>query len=217
MNHQKFWETIQVAIDSQSATQADYLAILDDEVAQLPLDEIVKWHIYFESYLAFASKEKVWAGAFVLNKGECDDEQFDSFCAWLISMGKDYYLTVLAEVDSLGHLQVAAPDRYRATFEELLYLASDIYVRKVCLQPFMNPASAEGQFLNAVATNQLTDEELFELRKEIKYESDINRVWNERRLERLRHSLPLLTEKYLPFLDKNALKYQPNTDVPATD
>lgn len=213
MNQQKFWDTIQVAIASQSATKTDYLAILADEVAQLPLDDIVKWHTYFESYVTLATKEKVWAGAFILNKGECDDEQFDSFCAWLISMGEDYYLAVLAEVDSLAYLQVAAPDRYRATFEELLYLASDLYIQKVCLQPLMERSRAEGQFLRATETNQLTETELFELRQKIKYESDINRVWNERTLDRLKHSLPLLTEKYLPFLDKNALKYQPHTEA----
>lgn len=213
MDQEKFWALIQLAIDSEPTSKEDYLAILGNELAQLSLEEIAHWDSFFDAYMQLADKEKIWAGGFILNKGDCDDDEFAYFRAWLISMGKAYYLQVLENVDILADLAVADPVTYVAKFEGLVYLAGETFVNKAKYQPLSSLEKAEQLYFRYIDTFSLDSHELFLLKREIEYDRDVNFVWDEKDERRLKLKLPRLSKKYFEYLDKNALKYQPDTEL----
>ena len=212
MNQTKFWEIIAATSAACGVGQSSYLAILADHLAQLTPLEIVQWDTYFDAYLELANKEKIWAGAFLLNKGNCHEDEFSYFRAWLISMGEDYYYSVLADVDHLALLEVNDPSQYRAQFEALIYVAEEVFIAKVTAEGAMVKFAGEQLYFAYREQQALNEEDYFNLKRDLVYSTDINFVWDEKTKYRLKSKLPQLWQKYADYLDKNALKYEPLTE-----
>lgn len=208
MNQERFWRIIEEVISKYQGTKESYLDELTYQLEKLSLTEVVLWDNYFEAYLQLAEKEKLWAGAFIINKGDCNEDGFTDFRCWLISMGKDYYFDIMAQVDDLADLIVKHPENFSAKFEEIIYSGQEVFISKVkrdASQPDRDPEALYFDYVNNLA---LGAEVTHQLALELALDKNINFSWNENSTKRFKRELPKLCQKYLGYLNKYAMKYE---------
>lgn len=209
MNQEKFWAIIKTTIENYHHTMASYLEELAFQLEMLPKEEVALWENYFDAYMELANKEKLWAGAFILNKGECSDDHFDTFRAWLISMGEDYYFEILEHVDNLADLIVSQPEHYVARFEEIMYVGQDVLMAKFSRND--SKIDAEEAYFDYLEDNSLSQVEQNVLYHQITYDRNMDAEWDEHTVKHLKPELPKLFAKYWKYLDKKASKWELST------
>lgn len=94
--------------------------------ARASTEETQSFEVAFRRYLIEAYTWDLWGAAYVVHGG-CSDDGFEYFRRWLVSRGRDVYEAALADPDSLAQLDVrpGADDVWE--FEEIYYVAKDVY------------------------------------------------------------------------------------------
>lgn len=100
MNKDRFWEIIQEQRDAFGFDDNAFLAGIQKTLRTLSPDDLFHYQAIFEVYHQAAYLPGLWEAADLL-EGGCTDDGFLDFRSWLISQGKDRYLGVLADPDSL--------------------------------------------------------------------------------------------------------------------
>lgn len=131
MNRDTFWKIID---EVNSATdQNDQDAILNTTVKKLlalSSADIADWHGIKRTYMDLAYRNDLWA-ACAATQSHCTDDGFIDFRSWLISRGKDAYMSALHDPDSLASLDFP---RGTADFELYAYVACDCYAQKKAIE-----------------------------------------------------------------------------------
>lgn len=123
MNIDRFWRLVE---DTYEVDSDDHLEALQDELIQLPPDDIIDFEQHLHRLLAKAYTAELWGAAYIINEG-CSDDGFDYFRAWLIAQGRIVYESALSDPDSLADF----PDLIDgAEFEEFWYVARGAYEDK---------------------------------------------------------------------------------------
>ncbi len=145
MDEQHFWEIIEsggMAVLDDPDTQ---LIAIRKRLAQEPPAEIIDFNRLFNQKLADAFTWDLWGAAYLINGG-CSDDGFYYFRAWLISRGPEVFEAAVEDPDSLASL--TDPDRDDYEFEELWYVAQDVYSELtgegMPLDPFNFPTRPQG-------------------------------------------------------------------------
>jgi hypothetical protein len=118
-----FWAIIEASRPATRGDQEGQLAALREALSQLPPEKIAGFEIAFRTAHDRAFNWDLWAAAYVI-RGGCGDDCFDYFRNWLISQGHDRYERTISDPDSLVEM---ALDPYDTSFEEIAYLADQVY------------------------------------------------------------------------------------------
>lgn len=127
MDSTVFWKIIET-VYSLSAGQRDrYLDLLGESLNRLSAEEIKAFQVCFYEQMDRAYSWDLWGAAYIIGDG-CSDDSFIDFRVWLISMGEKAYKAVLKNPETL--VDLIGDDPEECFFEELLYVAHDIYKAK---------------------------------------------------------------------------------------
>jgi hypothetical protein len=128
MSAEEFWRIIKGAAESAHDPDA-HVQALRTALRELTLDEIISFEVTFRRYLNQAYTWDLWGAAYVIHGG-CSDDSFEYFRRWLVSRGRDVYEAALADPDSLARQVVQAGPGNVWEFEEIYYVARDIFEEK---------------------------------------------------------------------------------------
>jgi hypothetical protein len=124
----RFWAIIARAAAADQDPDA-HMEALGAELRKLALDEIIAFEVAFRRYLNEAYTWDLWGAAFVIHGG-CSDDGFEYFRRWLVSRGRDVYEAALADPDGLAQLDVRPGPDDVWEFEEIYYVAKDVFEEK---------------------------------------------------------------------------------------
>ena len=126
MTENEFWEIIHKARDESHGICEPMAKLIQERLLECSVEDIRYFHNTLKLYENAADKKMLWDAAAVMQNG-CSDDGFIDFRRWVISRGKDVYMAALKNPDSLA--EVSLPEKYPC-FEELGYIASDVYEEK---------------------------------------------------------------------------------------
>jgi hypothetical protein len=124
----QFWQIIERAAQSDHDPKA-HMEALRVALRELSPEEIISFEVAFRRYLNEAYTWDLLGAAYVVH-GHCSDDSFEYFSRWLVSRGRAVYESALADPDSLAQLEVrSGHDRYWE-FEEIYYVAVQVFEEK---------------------------------------------------------------------------------------
>ena len=124
----QFWQIIDHAAKSAQDRDA-HVKALRTALRRLNLEELISFEVAFRRYLNTACTWDLCGATSVINCG-CSDDGFEYFLRWLVSRGRDIYEAALADPDSLAELEVQ-PDIWGFwEFEEIYYVALEVFKEK---------------------------------------------------------------------------------------
>ncbi|HKD26700.1 MAG TPA: DUF4240 domain-containing protein [Xanthobacteraceae bacterium] len=124
----QFWQIIERAARSDHDPDA-HVEALRVVLRELCPEEIISFEVAFRRYLNQAYNWDLWGAAYVVHGG-CSDDGFEYFRRWLISRGREVYEPALADPDSLAQLEVRPGPDGAWEFEEIYYVANQVFEEK---------------------------------------------------------------------------------------
>lgn len=104
MNKEQFWRIVEdVRSSADPRDQGAILFALQEQLRKLPSAEIMEWQEIFQFYDDAAYREELWAASGAMG-AHCSDDGFMDFRSWLISQGRDVYMTALRDPESLAEV-----------------------------------------------------------------------------------------------------------------
>lgn len=101
MNKEQFWNIVnEVHSSTDPRNQKEVLTALRDRLRNLPSEEILEWKQIFSFYQDAARRNDLWAASAAMGAHSSDDGFMD-FRSWLISQGRDVYMSALEDPESL--------------------------------------------------------------------------------------------------------------------
>jgi hypothetical protein len=120
----EFWKIIEAALANTKNGEAD-MNVIKRSLEGMTAEEILGFDRELQRRRAESYRWDLWAVAYIVNGG-CSDDGFDYFRGWLISKGRKYFETAMA--DPVRAADEAEPDACEC--EDLLYVASSVYKEK---------------------------------------------------------------------------------------
>jgi hypothetical protein len=127
MDESKFWTLIGHArtesLDSTDPDE-DFLDAMVAKLQKLPEKEIAAFHQLMCVQDAKLFNHGIMGALHIIHDGEEDQEEFEGFRGWIISLGREVFARVVKDPDSLADEDVVADD---SSLPDLLPLAADVY------------------------------------------------------------------------------------------
>lgn len=127
MNKEQFWNIVnEVHSSTDPRNQKEVLTALRDRLRNLPSEEILEWKQIFSFYQDAARRNDLWAASAAMG-AHCSDDGFMDFRSWLISQGRDVYMSALKDPESLVSVNT---DGQELNFEDYAYVPSKAYAER---------------------------------------------------------------------------------------
>lgn len=127
MNKEQFWNIVnEVHSSTDPRNQKEVLAALRDRLRNLPSKEILEWKQIFSFYQDTAKRNDLWAASAAMG-AHCSDDGFMDFRSWLISQGRDVYMSALKDPESLVSVNT---DGQELNFEDYAYVPYRAYAER---------------------------------------------------------------------------------------
>ena len=214
MDKETFWKVIgEVNRCVEDGDQEAVLEATQRKLMEYSAVDIARWHEIKGVYMQLADRNDLWA-ACTATGTHCTDDGFIDFRSWLISQGKDVYMQVLQDPDSLAEVEIP---KEGADFEAYGYVALYAYGQKKeietkglasVLKDYLTWIGREGQtsaedYLRVleyrndtyqeIDAHPLGEKEKDEILSEVELRPDISSCWNR---EMLPEIVPRLCWKY---------------------
>lgn len=214
MDKETFWNVIgEVNRCVEGNDQEAVLEEIRKKLMEFSAADIARWHEIRGAYMELAYRNDLWA-ACAATGTHCSDDGFIDFRSWLISQGRDVYMKVLQDPDSLAEVDIPAEG---ADFEVYGYVAINTYAQKKeietkglasILKDYRAWIGREGQtseeaylrtleykndIYQEIDAHPLGAEEKEEILSEVDLRPDISSCWNR---EMLPEIVPRLCWKY---------------------
>lgn len=187
MTKDRFWQLIDsVNEDAPYPSEEAHLSRMRDTLLQCSPEEILEWEMIMSEYSQAAYRNDLWAASAALGAHHTDDG-FTDFRSWLISRGKEVYMSALRDPESLASVPRAGED---LNFERFAYVANEAYKTK---QAQTDPQNTQDLY-DVMDDHTLDAEVLAELNEELPQREDIARNWTMITLPKL---FPYIYEKRL--------------------
>lgn len=203
MNKDEFWKVIDEANKIVGkGSQEEFLKAFSEKLSELSLEAIRDWYAIFRFYYNKAYRNDLWA-ACAATKTHCSDDGFIDFRYWLISKGRNMYMSAINTPDSLADFDIP---KGSAQFESFGYEPASVYENK-----WIKEIPNEGQEPNhsenkpdiweEIKAHPLSLEVIEDLQSDILERPDISDSWDYDELEEI---VPRLYAKYnnLSFNEK---------------
>ena len=122
MDQHDFWNLIGRCRQAAGQDDSQFLQAVKRELSACSDEELGQFNGIMMEYRSIAYMPGLWEAA-TLIKSFCSDDSFTYFRAWLISQGKEVYLSALRCPDSLAELDIGR----KCTLEAFSYVADDVY------------------------------------------------------------------------------------------
>lgn len=214
MDKETFWSVIREANRfTEKGNQEAVLEATRKKLMEFSAEDIARWHEIKGVYMELAYRNDLWA-ACAATGTHCSDDGFIDFRSWLISQGRDVYMQVLKDPDSLAEVDILAEG---ADFEAYGYVAINAYAQKKeietkglasILKDYWGWIGREGQtseeaylrtleykndIYQEIDAHPLGEKEKEEILSEVDLRPDISSCWNR---EMLPEIVPRLCWRY---------------------
>lgn len=167
MDKETFWSVIgEVNRCVEGNDQEAVLEATRKKLMEFSAADIARWHEIRGAYMELAYRNDLWA-ACAATGTHCSDDGFIDFRSWLISQGRDVYMKVLQDPDSLAEVDIPAEG---ADFEVYGYVAINTYAQKKEIET-KGLASILKDYLAWIGREGLTSEEAY--LRTLEYKNDI--------------------------------------------
>lgn len=214
MDKEMFWNVIQEV--NSSVDGDDQEAVLEatrKKLMEFSAADIARWHQIKGVYMDMAYRNDLWA-ACAATGTHCSDDGFIDFRSWLISLGRDVYMRVLQDPDSLVDVDIP---RAGADFEAYGYVAIEPYAQKkeiemnglasiltdywawigkegqTSTEAYLRTLEYKNDIYKEIDAHPLGEEEKEQILAEVDLGPDITSCWN---LEMLPEIVPRLCWRY---------------------
>jgi hypothetical protein len=126
MTADQFWQIIEASRAGSRGNKDAQVAALTTQLAELTPADVAEFERLFEEQANRAYHWDLWGAAYVI-RGGCSDDSFADFRDWLISMGREVFERALQDADSLADLALGSNGDEETCFEELAYVAAQVY------------------------------------------------------------------------------------------
>ena len=168
-------------------SQEQFLSVFSEKLSEHSLEGIRDWYAIFRFYFTKAYRNDLWA-ACAATKTHCSDDGFIDFRYWLISKGREMYLSAINNPDSLADFDIPAGS---ARFEFFGYEPDSVYGHK-----WDEVKGDSEEFIDiwkAVNVHPLSSEVVEDLQSDILERPDISDSWD---YDELHEIVPRLYAKY---------------------
>lgn len=124
----QFWSIIEFCRVSNGDAELQ-LAALRAHLASLAPGDLIGFHITYSQMVRAAYSWDLWGAAYVVHGG-CSDDCFEYFCRWLVWQGREVYQAALSDPESLATAKVTLGPEEGWQFEEISYVAVDVWEAK---------------------------------------------------------------------------------------
>jgi hypothetical protein len=124
----EFWRIIAHSVETGEDANAQ-LDALRMALHGLSLKEIISFEVAFRRYLNQAYTWELWGAAYVIHGG-CSDDGFEYFRRWLVSRGRGFYESALADPENLAQMDPQLGPDNVWEFEEIYYVTQDVFKEK---------------------------------------------------------------------------------------
>ena len=150
MNKEQFWNIVnEVHSSTDPRNQKEVLAALRNRLRNLPSEEILEWKQIFSFYQDAARRNDLWAASAAMG-AHCSDDGFMDFRSWLISQGRDVYMSALKDPESLVSVNT---DGQELNFEDYAYVPSKAYAER-CAYEEMSVGDILASYIKWAAANE---------------------------------------------------------------
>lgn len=127
MDKETFWSVIgEVNRCVEGNDQEAVLETTQRKLMEFSAADIARWHEIRGVYMELAYRNDLWA-ACAATGTHCSDDGFIDFRSWLISQGRDVYMRVIQDPDSLAEVEIP---KEGADFEAYGYVTINAYAQK---------------------------------------------------------------------------------------
>lgn len=191
MNKEEFWKVIDdVNNIVGKGSQEQFLSVFNEKLSEYSLEAIRDWYAIFRFYFTKAYRNDLWA-ACAATKSHCTDDGFIDFRYWLISKGRNIYLSAINDPDSLADFDIPEGS---ANFELFGYEPDSVYEKKWDKQN--QDVAQEQNYMDiwkAINTYPLSSDVVEDLQSDILERPDISDSWG---YDELHEIVPRLYAKY---------------------
>lgn len=150
MNKEQFWNIVnEVHSSTDPRNQKEVLAALRNRLRNLPSEEILEWKQIFSFYQDAARRNDLWAAGAAMGAHSSDDGFMD-FRSWLISQGRDVYMSALKAPESLVSVNT---DGQELNFEDYAYVPCKAYAERRAYEE-MSVGDILASYIKWAATNE---------------------------------------------------------------
>ena len=150
MNKEQFWNIVdEVHSSTDPRNQKEVLAALRNRLRNLPSEEILEWKQIFSFYQDAARRNDLWAASAAMG-AHCSDDGFMDFRSWLISQGRDVYMSALKDPESLVSVNT---DGQELNFEDYAYVPYRAYAERRAYEE-MSVGDILASYIKWVAANE---------------------------------------------------------------
>ncbi len=126
MKIETFWQIISNTLEAKTIDQQ--FEILYSELNELSVEDILDFHRHFLIKMDESYTWELWAAAHIIH-GDCPEDAFIDFRAWLIFRGKAVFENAVKNANSLAHIgKKALLESFDG--EEFNYMAAEVYEEK---------------------------------------------------------------------------------------
>ncbi len=195
LNKDEFWKVID---DTNKivgkGSQEQFLSVFREKLSEHSLEDIRDWYAIFRFYFTKAYRNDLWA-ACAATKTHCSDDGFIDFRYWLISQGREMYLSAINDPDSLADFDIPVGS---ARFELFGYEPDSVYGMKWDKENEVEGLGANDneEFIDiwkAINIHPLSFEVVEDLQSDILERPDISDSWD---YDELHEIVPRLYAKY---------------------
>lgn len=126
MNTENFWSIVNNTLEAKTIDQQ--LEILYSELNELSIPELLSFHETFLKKMDESYTWELWAAAHIIH-GDCPEDAFIDFRAWLIFRGRAIFDAAVKDANSLAKIgKKALLESFDG--EEFNYMAAEVYEEK---------------------------------------------------------------------------------------
>ncbi len=123
MNQDYFWGLIEKMKECCGQDMEWAARWMKNKLCRMQPEQVLQFHLILQGYKDAANKYGLWTVASLIKDVGCSDDGFIDFRAWLIAQGKNIYMAVLENPDSLADVRQYG----HCEFESFNYVASKAY------------------------------------------------------------------------------------------
>lgn len=130
MDKETFWNVIGEAGRCMEGGWRAVLEAAERKLMEFPAADIARWEEIRWVYMKLAYRNDLWVACAVA-RVHCTDDGFTDFRSWLIFQGRDVYMQVVRNPDSLAEVEIPGEG---VDFEEYGYVAARAYAHKKAVE-----------------------------------------------------------------------------------
>jgi hypothetical protein len=149
LTEQEFWKLIENAKANSNGDGVRQVEILVDHFAQRPIPDIYEFDRIFHKFHNMIDRLTLLLACIIINEGQCTDDIFVDFRAWLIAQGEKVFHDALRDPESLVDVVEVKKENhgFNAVLDYMNTVALRAYIKKTgqewitfCSVPTLPPA-----------------------------------------------------------------------------